>query len=54
MQKRTQAEIKLEMKNPITHRENPKERLNSRINQAEDKISRLQDEVEIQTEEQEI
>lgn len=54
MQKRTQAEINLEKKNPITQLEKPKERLNSRVNKAEDRISRLKDEVEIQTEEQEI
>ena len=51
MQKRTQAELNLERKNLITQSENPKERLNSRVNQAEDRISRLKDEVEIQTEE---
>lgn len=44
--KKIQVEMEMELKRPITHLENSNERLTSRLNQAESRISDFKDKVE--------
>lgn len=44
--KKTQTEMRMELKNPITLLENPNKSLTSRMNQVEDRISGLKDKAE--------